>query len=237
MKSTLVALVIAAVAASAFAQAPSPGVYMSTDLGGSVSTGRYSESWSQPFGYGRYGNALQIQSWSAGTLGGQWSIRCPYVCDSHVVLDSTDTEGNHVRIARQTYSGGTLTLDGAGPWGGGDASYTFLLEGYIETMTIVGNDPEALVISYEATAWGSLFDEDYTAQIVMHSLARNEIGNTDNETNPPADFPVILDPDCEPSPELGTWGNATGIHFEIWSSVATKPSTWGNVKSLYRADG
>ncbi|UCH85174.1 MAG: hypothetical protein JSW50_05660 [Candidatus Latescibacterota bacterium] len=235
MKWTMIVLVIAVTAAVASAQAPLSGAYMSTDLGGDVSPGRYSKSWPQSFGYGQGGNALHIQSWKENTLGSEWSIRCPHVMTSTVLLDSTDADGNHVRIARQYYSGGTLTLDRAGPWGGGDPSYAFELHSYIEIVTLVGNDPASLVISYDATASGSLITAEYIAQITLYSLSRNEVDNTDNEPHHPADFPVILNLFCEPGPQLGTWGNATGIHFEISSSVLTEPSTWGMVKNLYHA--
>lgn len=234
LKSVLTIIIIVSMTTSALAQAPKAGVYTSTDLGGTVLTGRYSKSWSHPTGYASLGNTLNIQSWDGSTLGSQWSIVCPAVDYGILISDSIDSDGLHHAVGLNEYTTCTVTLNGTGSWGGGEPSYSFEMRDYQEIVRIISTDTEILEITYEGSGHGLLATEQYHASIFLYSLFRYEVDNTDNEHHHPSDFPAIVSQSCEPGPQLGVWGNATGIHFEIYSTVPTEQTTWGKVKSLYR---
>jgi hypothetical protein len=233
MKFPLLTLIFIVLSASALAQAPIEGVYTSTDLGGSILTGRYGTSWSHPTGYATPGNTLHIQSWDGSTLSGQWSFRCPILNTGRTISDSIDAEGIHHAVGEAEYTPCTLILDGSGPWGGGDPSYSFEVSDFREIVNIISTDTEILEIDYRATGHGIMVTDTYYATIYLYSMFRYEVDNTDNESHPPADFPEFLKPDCATVSQLGVWGNATEIHFKIMSSVPTEPSTWGRIKSIY----
>jgi hypothetical protein len=225
------------VATPALAQAPAGGTYTSTDIGGTMLPGRYSVSWPFDTAYGAAGNVLHVQSWDGASLGTQWSIHCPIVSSNSVVSDSVDADGYH-HLTGKTYYGlmGGLSLDGSGPWGGGEASYDFDLMDLQETVSIVGTDTEILSFTAAMDGTGLLMAGTYIARIDFHAT-RVEVSNTDKSLYDPHDhpfyYPLLLDMSCLEGPWLGTWGTVTSVEFLIQSSVGTQETTWGAIKSVY----
>jgi hypothetical protein len=183
----------------------------------------------------RAGNVFHLQSWDGSTLGGQWSFACPILDTGWTISDSTDEEGNRHIVGINEFTTGIFTLDGSGPWGGGDPSYSFEISDYHEIIRVFGNDTSYTILSIEGAGHGLLATETYHATIFLHALFRQEIDNTDNDGHHPTDFPAIVNWLCEPGPQYGAWGGVTEIHFEITSIVPVESCTWGRVKSLYRA--
>lgn len=230
--------IIALAATPALAQAPAGGTYTSTDIGGTMLPGRYSVSWPFDTAYGALGNALHVQSWDGAALGMQWFIHCPNVSSNNVVSDSVDADGHHHLTGTTSYSsaGSVLSLDGSGPWGGGEASYDFELIDLDETVSIVGTDTEILSFTATMEGTGFLMAGTYMATIDFHAT-RVEVSNTDTSRYDPPDipfyYPLLLGSSCLEGPWLGTWGTVTAVEFQIESSVGTHETTWGAIKSLY----
>ncbi len=77
---------ITCLTAPAFTQPPVEGIYVSSDLGGNVLTGRYSDSWSGPDGRLAVLNTLHETSWDGASTGTQWSINCNYIAAPPTLL-------------------------------------------------------------------------------------------------------------------------------------------------------
>ena len=128
MRTAIAFLLAILVTVPVLAGPPLNGSYKSTDIGGTVLPGRYSEWWSAGVGPLTINNTLNEQSWDGATLAAQWWWYCPWqVLPPQLLLDTVNGLGNGNKIWRLTYSGGICSLDGAGPWGNGDATYTALV--------------------------------------------------------------------------------------------------------------
>ena len=141
MKRTALALVaslaVMLVAAASFAGPPLNGVYKSTDLGGVVNLGRYSEAWDAGGGAILPGTTLNAQSWDGTTLGTMWKYWCSTLVAAPVLLVNTvDANGNGQKTYMKTFVGGYLWLSGTGPWANGDVDYPGLIDTYYEFETI-----------------------------------------------------------------------------------------------------
>lgn len=236
MKAVIVVLLSVMIAVPAFAQAPANGTYKSTDLGGSMLTGRYSESWF-PVKLS-VDNTLNEQSWDGANLGTQWHWYCPWVSAAPVLLSNTvNGAGNGTKTWRVTYTGGTCWLNGSGPWGGGDPSYTASISVWVAIVTeTYSNFVEiATVRTHSAQAMFDGYNQDCMALTISNTA---KVGDT-NGGPLPADYPTFWDwHGCVDlgSAGSGEWGSVHSITFTIQSceTVATQQKSWGAVKSLYR---
>lgn len=237
--ATLLLLVVAVgvLAASAFAAAPLPGSYQSTDLGGPISTGRYTEGWDAGGGGALHtGATMNCSSWNGTALGTEWRYTCGTATGPAALIFSTmDGNGNGNRTYLVNYAGGTLWLSGTGPWANGDAQYAGHFDSYAEYETIqyVNWVPVAAVTNVQNTAH---FD-DYPLTCMSFSISNGtRVGTTDLGGVKPANYPDFLDLDCDPTRTLGAWWNMTALTISINSGcvVPVQHSTWGSLKSLYR---
>ena len=236
MKAVLVVLLSIMVVVPAFAGAPVNGTYTSTDIGGSMLSGRYSESW-YPTKL-TVNNTLNEQSWN-GALGTQWWWYCPWVAAPPTLLLSTvNGLGNGIKIWRVTYTGGYCWLDGGGPWAGGDPSYLANINTWtgIVTETYSAFNEVGTVRNHSATATFV----GYNQECMSLSISNTEkLGDTKKTGPLPAGFPSFWNwigcYDQGPAGP-GEWGDVDGITFTITGcqTVATQQSTWGNVKAMYR---
>lgn len=235
MKAVLVVLLSIVVAVPALAGPPANGTYTSTDIGGSMLPGRYSESW--------YPNKLSVnntlneQSWN-GTLGTQWHWYCPWIDSAPTLLfNNVNGAGNGIKVWRATYKDGYCWLDGAGPWAGGDASYLALINTWtaIITETYASFVVVGTIRNHDATATFT----GYNAECMSLSITNCEKYG-DTTTGPlPAGYPSFWNwigcYDQGPAGP-GEWGIVDGITFTIdgCQAVATEKHSWGSVKSMYR---
>lgn len=236
MKAVLVVLLVLVAAVPAFAGAPANGTYTSTDLGGLMLPGRYSESW--------YPNKLDVnntlneQSWDGATLATQWHWYCPWIVSPATLLVNTvNGAGNGIKIWRVTYTGGYCWLDGAGPWAGGDASYSATINTWIAIVTETYAS-FALVGSVRNQNATSTFD-GYNQECMALEIHNTEkLGDT-NSGPLPANFPSFWNWigcfDQGPAGP-GEWGDVDSITLTVdgCETVATEQKTWGGVKSMYR---
>ena len=236
MRTAIGLLVSLVVAVPVLADAPLNGTYKSTDIGGSMHPGRYTEY--QPGSVPvAVDNTMNEMSWDGGTLGGQWWWYCPWVAMPPTVLYDGVVGGNGNKIWRASYVGGTCWLDGGGPWANGDPSYTATIDMWTATITETysGGVIAGSVRTINATA---MFD-GYNAQCMALSLQNTEmVGSTLLGGSLPMNYPDFWY--WSPCASVGTtgpgeWGTVEGITFTIQdceTNPAT-PATWGQIKQLY----
>lgn len=214
---------------------PVTGIFTSTDMGGSILTGRASV-WRPGINSG-LPHVAHIQSWDGANLGTQWDISCPTENSAFLVQDNR-VAGVGTVIYTSTFFGGGFTLSpGAWPWGDGS--------GTLNTTTLI-TAVQFVVIGGVSTPVASVVNGNTSGLFQNGCLLTFAIANGSGvgETSSlypalvkPATYPTFLDASCAPaSPSLqyGTWGNVITITLGIDCTVADEPSTWGNIKSDYR---
>jgi hypothetical protein len=237
----LVVLLSILVSVPALAGAPANGTYESTDIGGLMLPGRYSESW---FG-GRLmpNNTLNEKSWDGATLGTQWHWYCPWISGAPALLvDAVNpVTGDGFKMWRVTYVGGYCWLDGSlgTPWYGGDPSYTANINTWIATVTETYDNFQEVgtVRNHNATATFVGYNQQCMNLVVSNV---EKLSDTVKSGGPvPADFPDFWD--WSPCASIGTvgpgeWGDVDSITFTITGceTVAAQPKSWGAVKAMYR---
>lgn len=237
MKTAIMVLLCIVIGVPAFAQAPVNGTYTSTDIGGTMLPGRYSESW---LGGGRLAvdNTLNEQSWN-GTLGTQWHWYCPWITVPPVLLLSTvNGAGNGQKIWRVTYTGGYCWLDGGGPWGGGDPFYTANINTWVAivTETYAAFQEVGTVRNHNATATFNGYNNE-CMNLAISNLEK--LGDTAKTGPLPAGFPDFWS--WFACNNIGTagpgeWGDVDSITFTVTGceTVGVEEKSWGAVKALYR---
>jgi hypothetical protein len=223
----LVALTTAPAAAD-----PVAGTYYSTDLGGSLLIGRYTNSRTSAALSGGVGDVFLAQSWDGTTLGTQWDLRCAYAPSAYVTVDHRTGGVGGVDYTR-TYTGGTFFF-AAGPWGSGTGVLgTSQVQTTVQYINIGGvSTPMSFRDNIHTTG---TFAGGVCALTFFQSNGYNG-GDTAWPSTPskPAGYPVFLDASCGSGGLYGSWGNINKVTFMIQCSTPTKPSTWGAVRKLYR---
>lgn len=225
---SILTVVLAVGAASVFAGPPVNGTYKSTL--GQFDEGMEASSWVGG-GYLSQFNVLHAESWDGAALGGDWKIVCPQVVQL-VLIDDTVFNGNGHRTYMIIYAGGYIELGGAGPWGGGDPFYTGVIDTYAEFRTIqfVGGAKTGANSTHSVSA----HLQGYTQSCMTWGVG-NGVWLGESPNPKPANYPTYLDPNCNPGPPNGHWGDITDLTISVTGcSVATQETTWGNVKALYK---
>jgi hypothetical protein len=236
MKAVIAFLLVMVIAVPVLAGAPVNGTYKSTDIGGVMLPGRYSESWFPTRLV--VNNTLNEQSWDGATLGTEWHWYCPWIVVPPTLLSNTvNGAGNGSKSWFVRYTGGICWLNGAGPWAGGDASYT----ANINTWTAIVTETYSnfVAVTSVRTHSASASFNSYTQQCMALTISNTaRVGDTDSGTLP-ANYPNFWDwTTCS---DIGTagpgeWGNVHSITFTVQGceTVSTEQRSWGAVKSLYR---
>jgi hypothetical protein len=233
MKAVIVILLSVLVSVPALAGPPANGHYTSTDIGGSMLPGRYSEYWVG--GPLVVGNTLNEQSWDGAVLGTQWHWYCPWITGKVLLLD-TVVAGNGQKIWRVIYMGGFCWLDGAGPWAGGDASYMANIDTWTATVTetYAGGVEVGTVRNHNASATFVPYDKECMSLSVTNI---EKLGDTSGGMPLPGDYPLFWNwVFCGPTGGDGEWGDVDSITFSIIGcpTVAAQETSWGAVKAMYR---
>lgn len=236
MKPLVTVLALCALLLPALAAAdPVTGIYNSTDMGGSLLTGRAS-TWRPGINSG-LPHVLHVQSWDGASLGTQWEVRCPTEPVNFLVQDNR-VGGVGTVVYTSTFNGGTFTLfPGGGSWGDGSGTLnTTILITTVQFMMIGGNSvPVASVVNGNTSG---LFDNGCTLEFVIaNGSGVGETTSLNPSITKPATYPDFLDGTCNPaspSQQYGTWGNVMTITMSIDCSVPAEPTSWGSVKASYR---
>lgn len=239
MKAVLVVLLSIMVAVPAFAGAPANGTYTSTDIGGAMLPGRYSESW-YPTKL-TTNNTLDEKSWDGATLGTQWWWYCPWIAAPPTLLfNNVNGAGNGIKIWRVTYTGGYCWLNGPGePWDGGDPSYLANIDTWVGTVTetYAAFQEVGTVRNHNATATFVGYNQECMSLVIQNV---EKLSDTVKSGGPlPPNYPTFWNwIGCfdEGTAGPGEWGSVDSITFTIQGceTVATEQKTWGNVKAMYR---
>lgn len=237
LATTLLVFAALATAATALAGPPLPGDYKTTDLGGVVSSGRYTEGWSAGGGALLPGTTLASHSWNGTSLGTEWRYECSTTAAPAVMLTNTvNASGFGNRTYMKQFVGGTLWLSGTGPWANGDPDYPGIIDSYTEFETVQYENflPVAAVTNVQATA----HFVNYPAACVTFSVSNGtEVGSTDWGMTKPATYPGLLQAGtCAPTAPYGAWWDMLTMTLSVSSGCATpaRASTWGAIKTMYR---
>ncbi len=227
---------LALTASVTLAAAPLPGNYMSTDIGGTIPAGRYTEGWDAGGSALLTGNTQNCGSWDGSTLGGVWKYTCGTALSPAVQIGGyVNPQGNGNRTFMIPYSGGTLWLSGTGPWANGDPDYAGVFDSYVEYETVQYSNwvPVSAVTNVQSAAH---FD-NYPSLCMAFSIGNgSRVGTTDLGNVFPPDFPALLNPACAATRTLGAWWNFNSITVTVTQDCYTsaKPSSWGSLKAIYR---
>lgn len=228
MKTLIAVLLSLMVAVPALAGPPADGTYKSTDLGGTMLTGFYSETWNG--GKMSVGNTVNEES----SDGIQWKWYCAYVAAPPVLLyNGVNGAGNGQKIWQVTYTSGMAELDGGGPWAGGDLLYTAVVDTWIATVT---EQYSAFVeVGTVKTVNATASFVGYPEVCIVLALSNLE-KHGDGPTHPGGSYPVFLDGgSCTPTNGPGEWGEVDDITYSILGcTVGTEETSWGAVKALYK---
>lgn len=233
MKAVIVILLSVLVSVPALAGPPNNGTYKSTDIGGTMLPGRYSELW---FGAPlAVNNTLNEQSWDGATLGGQWHWYCPWISGKLLLVNTVNGAGNGQKIWRVTYTGGYCWLSNSGPWGGTDPSYLANINSWVAivTETYAAFVEVGTVRNHNANATFT----GYTQECMTLDVTNIEKLSDTNHGALPATYPVFWDWFvCAPAVGSGEWGKVDAITFTILGcpTVGVTQQTWGAVKAMYR---
>jgi hypothetical protein len=232
----LVLLAVAGGTSTSFAGPPLDGSYQSTDLGGVISVGRYTEGWAAGGGALNPGTTHNAESWNGSTLGTEWRYWCGTEMTAGVLLvDNVNALGNGNRTYMKTFIGGYIWLSGAGPWANGDADYPGFIDNYseFETIQYLNWVPVGAVTNVQAIAH---FTNYPSACMTFYVSNGTRIGTTDLGGVKPPDYPDFLAAGtCAPTLTLGAWWNMNSMTLTIAGcQVPVEKTTWGTLKSSYR---
>jgi len=229
-KFVLGVVALVAVFAMAASAAPVPGVYRSVDLGGSLYTGRASQSWPLAAnGANGNGDVYNSQSWN-GSLGTQWVMSCGLQTAPQLVQDNR-VAGTGTVMYTNAFHGGNFSFVN-GPWCT-SALCTGTLGTTIEVVTVqyVSNIPYAAVVNINTSGVFS------GGQCNLTFAIANGVGQGDTDGGPfppPGTYPALLDTGCNPTRTFGSWGDVITITMRIDCPTPVKSSSWGQLKTSYR---
>jgi hypothetical protein len=234
MKRILLALAFVLLPA-ALAAAPVTGTYVSTDLGGSLLTGRAS-TWRSGINSG-LPHVLHGQSWNGAALGTQWDMSCAVENVAFTVQDNR-VGGVGTVVYTSNFHGGTMTLYAGGwPWGDGTATLnTTTIITTVQFVLIGGvSTPVASVANGNTSG---LFGNGCRLQFVIaNGTGVGETTSLNPAITKPADYPSFQDGSCAAAPpaqQFGTWGSVITITMSIDCTVPVEDVPWGAVKRIYR---
>jgi hypothetical protein len=234
MRSHLVFLFLCAlVAPAALAGPPHPGTYRSTDLGGAVLTGNFSESWMPAGTHGQVGNTVNTLSWDGAALGSQWKFYCPsIVTPPSVFSDSREGTGTGAITYQTSYGGGVFWMSGAGPWGDNTNDYTGTLQNFTVRTVYRFIDDQLVSIQSSVSTLGSFDGSSHCLEYTINSATFT--GTTEYGPKP-VSYPDFLAATCVANGvDRGGWGSAQEISLVILHcQVAVEPAAWSTVKRLY----
>ncbi len=235
LRTAVLGLAVLLILCPAANAAPVTGVYTSTDLGGSLLTGRASV-WRSGINSG-LPHVLHAQSWDGATLGTQWEIDCPTENANFLVQDNR-VGGVGSVVYTSTFTGGTFTFHpGAWPWGDGSGTLgTTTLISTVQFVLIGGvSTPVASVVNGQTS--GAFVGGCSLTFAIGNGVGVGETTSLNPAITKPADYPTFLDGSCGPAPanmQFGTWGTVITITVQIDCPVPVERSTWGRVKAIYQ---
>jgi hypothetical protein len=217
---------------------PVDGEYQSTDIGGPMYTGVFSESWTGDSpSHGVVGNTIIASSTDGPAVGTQWEVWCASISAPPVELsDTRDVNGDGVVIWSAAYDNGLFWLFGEGPWGApGVSDFHGVVSAMVIQTTFTWVGGVVTTITSEITLSGEFDAGSWDGKCLDLNATGVLDGTTDLDTKP-EDFPAFMESGCAPSPNnQGAWGYFGALTLEILDCGPTpvENTTWGSVKAMY----
>lgn len=232
LKMAFVLSVVLLVASSSFATCthkPKDGVY--TTSGGTLFAGRASEGFCSGVGPGGPGNTQNAMSWDGATLGGQWHIWGMAIDATGAVETGRffDAHGNGWIDYVTDYTGGQFWLSGGGAWtdGLGDFSGTITYYNVGAKVSYIGWQPVGATSNISMRGSFASCNYCFIDYGISNAIL---VWRTGYVAPMPANYPPFL---C--SANAGELYDVCDATISIFCDVtATHPSTWGQIKDLYR---
>lgn len=223
-------LVLLFLATTAAAGPPAYGIYQSNDIGGTMLTGRFSESFVGG-GPGQLGNTIHAQSYDTINLGTQWRVECPTIASPPVEMSNTvDGTGTGDIVYNTAYDGGTFWLAKNGPWGDNTMDYTGTVTSFVNVATYQFAFGQLVGITSNVTMNGQFDDYPGVMEFAISNSAT--IGSTDGAAFP-AGFPELRDDTCTAGIAVGAWGTVPSITLLIQEAVDTADESFGSMKARF----
>lgn len=242
MKRLLLFLLLASGALSSVAwpvvTQPVDGEYPSIDIGGSVYTGLFSESWAggTPW-HGVVGNTYIISSVDGPAIGTQWEVWCAALSAPPTVLsDTRDAGGTGVVTWSAAYDGGNFWLFGGGPWGDAGADDFHGTVGTMVVQTTFTYESNTVTSVGSTLSMSGEFDTGSWDGKCLEIDATGVVTGTTETAVKPEDYPAFMESGCTPpAAETGAWGSFAALTLAVLDCVPSpvESTTWGAVKSIY----
>lgn len=243
---SMLTVVLVTGAAAVYAGPPIAGTYKSTS--GDFDEGTATTSWAAG-GYLGTGNVIYGRSYAGGVFTSDWTLGCATVIAATLIVPKFGASGQEVW--KIDYAPGALFVIGSAgnPWNGGDPSYTGVMDYYFELRTVQYSN-NVITGAVSDHAFGAHL-QGYNDNCVEWGIANGALIGGTPPGNPPFNYtsgPGVLQSVKSAGypgfPGAGCTLNAVGTgHWEdirditmtiTGCVVGTEPSTWGNVKSIYR---
>ena len=230
MRSLITIVLLLVLPLTAFAGPPAYGLYLSNDIGGTMLTGRFSESFVGG-GPGQLGNTIHAQSFDTINLGTQWRVECVTIqSPPTLVSDTVDGTGTGQRVYNTAYAGGTFWLAKNGPWGDNTVDYTGTVTSFVNVATYQFALGTLVGITSNVTMSGTFDDYPGIMEFAISNSAT--LGSTDSSAFP-AGFPELRDDTCTPGVAAGAWGTVPSISLLIQAAVADDEESFGAMKARF----
>jgi hypothetical protein len=238
----VLALVLPATLAFAQPAPPVNGVYRTTDLGGTMLSGRFSESWpGVPF-HGQIGNTVNAASYDGAVLGTEWKLWCASIASPPMLVSDTRVNGTGVVTYQTLYSGGNFWLTQGGPWSADNAvNFTGTLDSFIAVTTFqyAAGTVIGIVSNITTSGFFDQLDPSWGMDCLEYTISNAAFAGDTSTGTKPAGYPDFLDPGLCPADTgnlmAGGWGLVTQVTLLISGcEVPLQPTSWGQLKALHR---
>ncbi len=223
-----IAMILAVPAMAACPDQPKDGVYSTSN--GTMIGGRASEAWCAG-GPGRPGDAENAMSWDGANLGSQWTMWGMTIDASGAVETGRhiDANGNGWIDYQTNYTGGQFWMSGSHIWGNGTGDFTGTVTYYNVGARVNYLRGAAIGVTSNVYLTGT-FDNCPDCSIEYAISNALSVWQTGAPGTMPGNYPAFL---C---------GATQGELYDVCCAVmkvycnmiATKTSTWGMIKELYR---
>jgi len=245
---SILTVVLVTGAAAVYAGPPVAGTYKTSAPFSAFDEGTATTSWA-PGGFFSVGNTIYGRSSSGGVFTSDWTLGCAVVSAATLIVPKFGASGQEVW--KIDYAPGALFVIGSAgnPWNGGDPSYTGVMDYYFEMRTVQYSNNK-ITGAVSDHAFGAHI-QGYNDNCMEWAIANGALIGATPPGLPPFDYAALPNPPLSvksaaypgfPGPGcallptgVGHWENIGDITMTITGCVVgTQPSTWGNVKSMYR---
>ncbi len=235
LRTIIIVLAVAAIAAPAWAQCPSAiGTWSTTD--GTMIGGRASEAWcgagGNPLMPGQPGNTENAMSWNGSVLGGQWHIWGMSIdAVGAILLNDSVVAGDGSRTYLTNYDGGQFWLTKDHTWGDGLIDLVGQIHNYQVIATVTYEGGAAVGATSNITFSGTFDSCPSMNDCELRFAIANAmlIWRSGSPTAMPLNYPPFL---C--GANGGELFDVCCITLDILCAVDDEPTTWGSLKALYR---